>query len=116
MTNGKWMYMMLLIANCILSAFSQFLLKKASAKNYQPILRQYLNALVICGYGLFFVVLAINVYLLRFLPVSVLNPVAESLPIMLSFASGKFFFDEKISVFQLLGGILIIFGIIVILL
>lgn len=116
MTSGKWLYVLILVANCVLSAFSQVLLKKASLKEYGSALRQYLNALVICGYGLFFVVLMVNVYLLRFLPLSVLNPVAETLPIVLSFVSGRLLFGERITVWKIIGGGLIMLGMIVILL
>ena len=115
MYSEKSMYVMILLVNCMLSAFSQILLKKASLKIYGSTVRQYLNAFVISGYGLFFVVLAVNVWLLRFLPLSVLNSVAETLPILLSFASGRLLFGEQITVWKIIGGTLVILGMIVIL-
>ena len=115
MNSEKSMYILILLANCVISAFSQILLKKASLKSYGSTVRQYLNALVILGYGLFFVVLALNVWLLRFLPLSVLNPVAETLPILLSFASGRLLFGEQITIWKLLSGALVVAGMAVIL-
>lgn len=108
------LFILVLIANCFLSAFSQTLLKKASLKDYSSFIRSYLNVLVICGYGLFFLVLYVNVFLLRVLPLSVVNPIAETLPIVLSFFAGRLFFKEKITAWKIIGMILVLSGILII--
>ena len=113
--SAKIFYIIILVVNCFLSAFSQVLLKKASLKNYGSFLRQYLNPLVISGYGLFFVVLCVNIFLLRYLPLSIENSVCESLPMLLSFVFGRFFFAEKLGISNIIGGIFIVSGIFIIL-
>lgn len=112
---NSWLFAALLIANCVLSAFSQTLLKKAALKDYGSFVRAYLNPLVVCGYGLFFAVLCLNVFLLKFLPMTVVSPVSETLPIALSFVSGRLFFNEKITAWKIAGMILIASGIVVLL-
>lgn len=115
MTEHKLFLIIVLILNCFISAFSQVLLKKASLKNYDSFFRQYLNPYVIIGYGVFFIVLCVNIFMLKYLPLSVVNPVAEALPIVLSFVAGKLVFNEKISKFTVAGAVLIICGIVLIL-
>ena len=112
---NKWIFIAILIVNCFLSAFSQVLLKKASIKKYRSVIWSYLNPLVISGYGLFFIVLCTNVFLLKFLPLSVVNPVTETLPVVLSFLFGYLIFGESISVRKILGLFFIVIGIAVIL-
>ena len=113
--NNNFLLILILIANCFLSAFSQVLLKKASLKDYSSFIRSYLNVLVICGYGLFFLVLCVNVFLLRVLPLSVVNPIAEALPIVLSILAGRVLFGERITKRQIYGELLIVIGIVIIL-
>ena len=113
--SAKIFYIIILVVNCFLSAFSQVLLKKASLKNYGSFLRQYLNPLVISGYGLFFVVLCVNIFLLRYLPLSIENSVCESLPMILSFVFGRIVFNETLYANSIIGGILVLIGIFMIL-
>lgn len=70
---------------------------------------------VISSYLLFFLVIIINVFLLRYLPISIVNPIAEVLPIILSFVSGIIFFEEKLSKVKILGITVIIAGLFIIL-
>ena len=109
-------YTLILIMNCFISAFSQVLLKKASLRDYKSFIRQYFNLYVLFGYGLFFLVLFVNVILLRKLPLTVVSPVGESLSIVLSFLSGWFIFKEKLSTRKVIGAVVILFGMCVILL
>ena len=113
--NDKFIYILVLIANCFISAFSQVLLKKASLKNYESFLRQYLNPFVILGYGLFFIVLFINVFLLKKLPLPVVSPIGEALRIVLSFVTGQLIFNEKLSSRKITGVIVILCGLCLIL-
>lgn len=112
---NNYIFIILLVLNCIISAFSQVLLKKSSLKNYSSFIRQYLNLYVITGYGLFFLVLIVNIYLLRFIPVTISGAISESLPLVFSFVTGFIFFKEKITKWKLIGGFCIIIGIILIL-
>ena len=87
-------YFAIMIFSGMLSAFSQVLLKKASMHKYESFLKQYLNPYVVCGYGLFFVVLLVNIYLLRHIPITVTSAISESLPLVLSFVTGRIFFED----------------------
>ncbi|MBR5964582.1 MAG: EamA family transporter [Treponema sp.] len=110
----NYFYIAVLVFNCFLCAFSQVLLKKAAQKEWGSFIRQYLNAYVVLGYSLFFVVLAVNVWILRYVPVNIANPVCESLPLVISFFTGMFFFGEKLTKFKVLGALAIVAGILVV--
>ncbi len=101
---------------CVLSAFSQVLLKKSAGKEYNSFLRQYLNFYVITGYVIYIVVLIVNIYILKFIPLSIMSAISESLPFLLSFISGRIFFNEKITKQKIIGGIIILCGIILLVL
>ena len=113
---SNFIYILILVLMCFVSAFSQVLLKKASLHKYESFLQQYLNPYVICGYSLFFIVIAVNIYLLRHIPITVTSAISESLPLVLSFITGKIFFAESLSKQKIIGGILIIAGILVLVL
>lgn len=114
--NSYFIYILLLIANCVISAISQILLKKAALKEYKGFIWQYLNVRVIVAYTLFFGVVVLNTYILKFLPLTVVNPLSESLPYVLSIISGYFFFEEKITWRKIVGALVIVCGIVIIVL
>ena len=89
-------YILILLAACMVSAIAQVFLKKASQKEYGSLIRQYLNIWVVSGYAMFFAVMVLNIWLLKFIPMTVVSPVSESLPLLLSFLTGKIFFGEAI--------------------
>ena len=113
---SNFIYILILVLMCFVSAFSQVLLKKASLHKYESFLQQYLNPYVICGYLLFFIVIVVNIFLLRHIPITVTSAISESLPLILSFITGKVFFAESFSKQKIIGGILIIAGILVLVL
>lgn len=113
MKNG--FYIGILLFSCIVSAIAQVLLKKASHKNYSTLISQYLNLFVIAGYFLFFVVVIVNIWLLKFVPISIISPIAESFPLILTFLAGKFFFGEKITCKKVIGVVCIVMGIVIVL-
>lgn len=110
--NDRILYILILIINCFASAISQILLKKAAQKNYDSFINQYLNIYVVFGYSIFFIVVVVNIYLLKVLPLIILNPIGEALPIILSFISGKVFFAEKFTLKKILGMIFVLLGIV----
>lgn len=114
--NNKFLYILLLVFSCCISACSQVLLKKASLRGYKTFLRQYLNPFVIVGYGLFIFVLIINIFIMRQLPIAICSVFCESLPLVFSFITGKLFFNEKISKEKIIGCCVILIGIAVIIL
>lgn len=113
---GKYVPIVALFLLCCLSAVSQVFLKKASQKEYMSFLLQYLTPYVFIGYGLLFFVLIANIYLLRFIPVSVSSTISESIPLILSLGTGKLFFHETITVSGLIGVLFVIAGIILVIL
>lgn len=113
---AEYLYVVLLFCGCFVSAFAQVLLKKAALKSYPSFLRRYLNVYVFCGYALFCAVLMANVWLMKFLPLSVCSAVSESLPLVLSFFTGRFFFGEAVTRQKVIGGILIVSGIVLVVL
>lgn len=105
-------YISLLFFISCISAFSQVLLKKASLCGYKSFIRQYLNLYVIIGYGLFFLVLVVSIFILRYLPIVICSVFSESMPLVFSLFTGKIIFAEKLSKGKIIGGIIIIVGII----
>lgn len=99
---------------CIISTFSQVLLKKAAQREYQSPVYKYLNPLVIIAYSLFFGVIIVNTYLLRYISLVFASTISCSLPFVLSFINGLIFFDEKINIWKIIGGFIIIAGIIIV--
>lgn len=112
--SDNFFYILLLVITCLVSAISQALLKKAALKDYPSFIRQYLNAKVVLAYSLFFAVVVANIYILRFVPMIVVSPIAETLPYALSIAFGCVFFGEKITKAKIIGALFIIAGICVI--
>ncbi len=111
--NKYFIFIIFLIFSCLISAISQVLLKKSAQKQYNSFFKQYFNAYVIIAYLLFFIVVFANTYILRIIPMTIVNPIAETLPYIFSIIFGFFFFNEKITIRKILGSIIIIFGIIV---
>ena len=96
--NNKFVYIFVLIISCFVSAISQVLLKKAALKEYPTFMRQYLNVRVVLAYFMFFAVVVANTYVLRFIPMTVMNPISETLPYVLSIIFGRVFFGEKLTI------------------
>ena len=48
-------YVAVLLVSQVIASFSQVLLKKSSQKEYPNRIREYLNVLVIAGYGMMFI-------------------------------------------------------------
>ncbi len=96
----------------LLASVSQVLLKKSAQKEYPSRIREYLNVLVIGGYGLLVISMIIGIFCykhLGYMGTVVLEPVAYILVMILS----RIVFGEKITHTKLLGMGLIIVGIVV---
>ena len=70
-------YIGLLFISVIISAYSQILLKKSAQKTYKSFFKEYINPYVICGYGIFFMAIFLDMLGLRKVPVSYI-PIIES--------------------------------------
>lgn len=108
------LFIILLLICCFLSALSQVLLKKSALETYSNMIQQYLNVKVIVAYSIFFCVVLLNTYIIRFLPMNVVSAVSESVPPVLSCIFGFLFFGEKITARKILGCGSIILGVVII--
>lgn len=106
-------FVVLLITSVIIASFSQILLKKAADKTYPNWIREYLNAYVICGYGMMFISLFITMIAYKGFENFAAVPLLESLGYVVVMILGYFFFDEKITLRKACGIALILGGIFV---
>ena len=104
-------HILLFISGIIASGFSQVLLKKATNKGYSGI-RTYLNKEVILGYGIYFLVTCLAIYLLRYLELMTVA-LLESLTYIIIPTLSFIFFKDKLNKKQFLGMALIVSGVIV---
>ena len=98
--------MLLLVASVIVASLSQILLKKSASKAYTSVIREYLNAYVIIGYGMMVLstLLTVGGYA---------GAVIESLGFVLVMILSRLVFGEKITKKKILGNVLILLGIFV---
>ncbi len=102
-------FFLMLLAEFIASS-SQMLLKLSAGKTYPSFIREYLNGLVIGGYGLLVLSMVISIFCysgLGYMGVVVMEPVGYIIVMFMS----KIFFKEKMTARKLLGMIFIIAGI-----
>ena len=96
----------------LLASVSQVLLKKSAQKEYPSRIREYLNILVIGGYGLLVLSMIIGIFCykhLGYMGTVVMEPIAY---IMVMFLS-RLVFGEKITGKKVIGMCLIIAGILI---
>lgn len=99
MING---YMLVMLVSVSIASVSQLLLKKSSMKTYSSVVREYLNPLVIGGYGLLVLSMLLTIY--AYTGMDYKNgPVIESLGNVFVLVLGCLFLKERITVRKLLG-------------
>ena len=89
-------YICFLFISVIISAYSQILLKKSAQKTYKSFFKEYINPYVICGYGIFFVAIFLDMLGLRKVPVSYI-PIIESSSYVFIIIFSRIFLGEKIN-------------------
>lgn len=94
------------------SAVSQILLKKTAVKSYEKWWKSYLNPTVILVYGVFFTTTLLNVYSLKYVPLS-LSAILEATSYIYIPVLGAIFLHERMNKRKLVGVLTIIIGIIV---
>ncbi len=105
-------YLLLLVLSVVVASFSQILLKKSAGKAYASVLKEYLNPLVITGYGM--MVLSTLLTVGGYAGLEYKNgAVIEALGFVLVMFLSRVFFGEKITKKKLLGNSLILLGILV---
>lgn len=105
-------YWLMLVLSVTVASFSQILLKKSAAKEYDNIIREYLNPYVIIGYGM--MVISTILTIIAYRGVEYKNgPVIESLGYLLVMFLSFAFFKEPITKKKVMGNVLILLGILV---
>ncbi len=105
-------YFFLMILAELIASSSQMLLKLSAQKEYPSFIREYLNFLVIGGYGLLVVSMIISIFCydgLGYMGVVVMEPIGYIIVMIMS----RVFFKEKFTNRKLLGMCLILGGILV---
>jgi len=93
-------------------AFAQILLKSSASKTYKSVHLEYFNIRVIVAYGIFFVSTAVNMYLLRYIPLSMMSILGASTYIFVPTLSWLIM-KEKLNKKQVVGLTFIVLGLIV---
>ncbi len=94
----------------LIASTSQILLKKSAEKEYPSFIREYLNALVIGGYGMLMISMIISIFCydgLGYMGVVVMEPLGYIIVMFLS----RLVFKEKFTIRKLIGMVLILGGI-----
>ena len=108
---NNWMWLIAL--GSLIASVSQVLLKKSAKKTYSSLLKEYLNPLVVIGYGLMVLstLCALTAY---HKGVPYKNGVMlETLGFVLVIVFSKVFFGEKLTLRKVLGCGLILVGMVV---
>ena len=103
-------YAALMLAGTFISSVAQVLLKKAAQREYSSIWREYLNARVICAYGIFFAASLLAIFAYRVVPLS-MGPILEATGYLYVTLFGVLIFHEKLTAKKLLALGLILAGI-----
>lgn len=95
-----------------LAAITQYLLKKEASIEHSSLIGAYLNLRVISAYTILLIITAMNLYALKFLPIS-LMPMIEATSFIHVAIISHFFLHEKISKKKILGLVLIMIGLLI---
>ena len=96
----------------MLSSFSQILLKKSALKQYETFLKQYLNPLVIGGYGITALCMVLTILAYRGMPYKY-GAVIESLTYIYILVLSRTLLGEKLTRRKTAGMFVIVAGVIV---
>lgn len=105
-------YVGILLLSVFVASVSQILLKLSANKTYANRLREYLNPLVVAGYGLLFISTLLTMVALKKVPLS-WSPVIESASYLFVSVLGYFVLRERFTKRKLLGLLVILIGILV---
>ncbi len=112
MDKGIWLYALIMLGGILLSSVSQAMLKKSALKTYNSRLREYLNALVIPAYIIYFGTTLSCVYAYRGLPLSIGTALQSAGYVFVTFF-GVRLFGEKLTPLRVCSLCLIVGGILI---
>ncbi|MCF0130440.1 MAG: EamA family transporter [Pseudobutyrivibrio sp.] len=101
-----------MLLGVFISAVSQVLLKKAANRQYDSVIKEYLNWRVILAYSIFVAATLLSIYAYKVVPLS-LGPVLEATSYIYVTFFGVKIFGEKIGRLKAIAIVLIILGIII---
>ncbi|MDD3362859.1 MAG: EamA family transporter [Hespellia sp.] len=103
-------YYLVLVLSVLVASFSQILLKRSAEKEHESLIREYLNAEVVCGYGL--LVLSTLLTIFAFSGMEYKNgPIVESLGYIFIMILSRIFLGEKMTKKKILGNVCILAGV-----
>jgi drug/metabolite transporter (DMT)-like permease len=105
-------YYLIAIISGMLSSFAQILLKKSALKRHDTFLKQYLNPLVIGGYGITALCMVLTIAAYRGMPYKY-GAVIESLTYIYILVLSRTLLGEKLTRRKVTGMFLIVAGVIV---
>ena len=101
------MYYILVILAVFAAACAQMLLKKGASMRYASLIRQYLNVWVMCGYGIMFASMVVNIYAMSKGVMAKEMSIIESLSYLFVPMLSFFLFGEKLT-WKKVGAIVVI--------
>lgn len=104
------LYGLVLLTGVFISACSQVILKKAASKEYDNVLKEYLNFPVIASYGIFFLATLLSVLAYKKLPLSI-GVVLDTSSYVFVTVLGVLIFKEKMNAKKAIALCMIISGI-----
>lgn len=112
MNKTMLIYVAVSLIGVFISAISQVMLKKAAMKEYDSVIKEYLNPLVVIAYALFVGTTFISIFAYRIIPLS-MGPVLEATSYIYVTIFGITIFKEKMNIKKILSLVLIVSGILV---
>lgn len=106
------LYSALMLSGTFISSVAQVLLKKSAMKEYDSVLREYLNVRVILAYAIFFAASLLAIFAYRVVPLS-MGPILEATGYIYITVFGITIFHERLTKHKLLALGLILAGIVV---
>lgn len=105
-------YIVIMFLSVSAASVSQLLLKKSAMKKYASVIKEYLNPLVIGGYGILFLSMLLTIYAYSGMDYKN-GPIIESFGNVIVLVLGYLFLKEKISFKKLIGIVCIMVGMVV---
>lgn len=105
-------YVLIYLAGVFIAAVSQVMLKKASQREYESVMKEYLNPLVIFAYVLFILTTFMTIYAYQRVPLTY-GPILESTSYLFVTFFGVTIFKERFGWKKAIALALIVIGILV---
>ncbi len=110
MSREQLIFSCVFIGSVFISSVSQILLKKSANRNYDSVIKEYLNPLVIIAYAMFFCSMLLTMYCYRYVDVSA-GPILESAGYVFVAVLGFLFLREKFTKKKIIGMLVLLCGI-----